>query len=127
MALINIGTGSQISLRTDAEKAPEGIELRPLYANENLLVGCQLCGGSSYAVLKDMVKSVLKLFNADYNDDIIYDALNRAGENNDGSLHCDTLFMGTRQPPFGSINESTAVILQYQFRDAFLKGMQTSF
>ncbi len=51
--LINIGTGSQISMRSDRwDGGNDTVEVRPLANGHTLLCGCALCGGASYALLE---------------------------------------------------------------------------
>ena len=55
--LVNIGTGSQISMMSDYRPVDETIELRPLVRNKYLLCGSALCGGSSYALLEGFFRN----------------------------------------------------------------------
>ena len=50
--LVNIGTGSQISVLSDTCFESSGIEARPFTADSYLLVGAALCGGAAYAALE---------------------------------------------------------------------------
>lgn len=59
--LVNIGTGSQISLGIDRFEQVEGMETRPLDDHKYLLVGSALCGGYSYSILSDFFDSVLNM------------------------------------------------------------------
>ena len=55
--LINIGTGSQVSVGTKEYIDCEGsVELRPCTADENILVGSGLCGGRAYAMLEQFYR-----------------------------------------------------------------------
>ena len=57
--LLNIGTGSQISVGTENYVACEGsVELRPCVEGTKLLVGCGLCGGRAYAMLEQFYREV---------------------------------------------------------------------
>lgn len=56
--LLNVGTGSQISVITDAFVRPSVGEVRPFLNGKFLLAGCPLCGGHSYRLLKDFFESV---------------------------------------------------------------------
>lgn len=57
--LLNIGTGSQISVGTSEFVACEGsVELRPCVEGTKLLVGCGLCGGRAYAMLEQFYREV---------------------------------------------------------------------
>lgn len=60
--LINIGTGSQVSVGIDAYYAAEGsIELRPCTEKAHLLVGSGLCGGRAYAMLEQFYREIIGL------------------------------------------------------------------
>lgn len=57
--LLNVGTGSQISVGTENFVECEGsVELRPCVEGTKLLVGCSLCGGRAYAMLEQFYREV---------------------------------------------------------------------
>lgn len=57
--LLNIGTGSQISVGTTGHHDCGGsIELRPCVGGTSLLVGSGLCGGSAYATLERFYREI---------------------------------------------------------------------
>ena len=56
--LINVGTGSQISIVSDYPITAEGIECRPYVDGKYLIVGAALCGGRAYSLLKDFYKQL---------------------------------------------------------------------
>lgn len=57
--LLNVGTGSQISVGTETYHNCSGsIELRPCIGNTSLLVGSGLCGGRAYAMLEEFYKEI---------------------------------------------------------------------
>ena len=60
-ALINIGTGSQISLLTEKTESIFG-ELRPFIKGKRLLTGVARCGGYAYNLLANFFISVANLF-----------------------------------------------------------------
>ena len=51
-ALINMGTGGQISVLSDVFFEAPGIEARPIIGDKYLLAGSTLCGGKAYAILE---------------------------------------------------------------------------
>ena len=60
--LVNIGTGSQLSLLNDKSYSyEEDLEVRPLIGDKTILVGAPLCGGKSYELLEKFFESVLKM------------------------------------------------------------------
>lgn len=63
--LINIGTGSQISMVTDCPENDERLELRPLIRNKYILCGSALCGGKAYAILERFFREYMLAFDTD--------------------------------------------------------------
>ena len=51
-ALINMGTGGQISVLSNVFFEAPGIEARPIIGDRYLLAGSTLCGGKAYAILE---------------------------------------------------------------------------
>lgn len=60
-ALINIGTGSQISWLTNAPVSADGVENRPFDGKSYLAAGCALCGGRAFAMLEKLFREVANL------------------------------------------------------------------
>ena len=98
--LVNIGTGGQISVMSDASGRTENIERRPLGEGKSILVGSSLCGGRAYALLESFVRSCAAA--GGYEGGKLYEPMNQAGlralEAND-LWHVDTRFNGTRKNP----------------------------
>ncbi len=103
--LINVGTGSQVSLIGDRIITGENLEVRPYFDNKYLIVGAALCGGRAYSMLKDFYKAILSK-NGDVTDQKVYEIMGEMHEINSPSLSVDTRFAGTRENPniSGSIN-----------------------
>ena len=97
--LVNAGTGSQVSIVSNAPVVAEGVETRPYFGGKYLLVGAVLCGGRAYSMLKDFYAGILRKVNKDVTDAEIYQIM--AETLNDGveSLTVDTRFAGTRAHP----------------------------
>lgn len=59
--LVNIGTGSQISVQTDTvfSGLPADLEQRPYLSGKTLLCGSALCGGRAYALLERFTDALL--------------------------------------------------------------------
>lgn len=98
--LLNIGTGSQISVGTSEFVDCEGsVELRPCVEGTRILVGCGLCGGRAYAMLEQFYREVCG------NEESFYTKmeaqartfLNEYGKA--GSWKIKTTFSGTRSNP----------------------------
>ena len=100
-ALVNIGTGSQVSVVFDHYvDTAANLEIRPYLFGKYLVAGSALCGGKAYAVLEK--------FFADYVYEITgskesqYEMMNRIAEKadiNSSPLNVSTLFCGTRRFP----------------------------
>lgn len=54
--LVNVGTGSQISVLSDIYYEGRGIEARPLTKDSFLLAGSALCGGAAFAALENFFR-----------------------------------------------------------------------
>ncbi len=101
--LVNVGTGSQISLMAaeDIRHAGEKIDLRPCVGNKRLLVGASLCGGRAYHLLERFFQSVFE-FSGEITEDALYDKMEKAGSSalqRGNRLTVSTKFCGTRQNP----------------------------
>lgn len=96
--LVNIGTGSQVSMRTDRLLSCPGCETRPLNGEEYLLVGAPLCGGRAYAILEKFLRECASL--AGIQSGSLYDKMNELALNEPlNPLRVDTAFCGTRANP----------------------------
>ncbi|WP_219834148.1 sedoheptulokinase [Paenibacillus sp. R14(2021)] len=103
MLLVNIGTGSQISIYTEGYEEIAGLETRPFPGGGFLLVGAPLSGGKSYALLERFFKETCRSFGICIDDDDIYDRMNemagKALEDGAELLRFGTQFYGTRHDP----------------------------
>ena len=106
--LINIGTGSQVSMGTEAFFDVSGsIELRPCVEGTSLLVGSGLCGGRAYAMLEQFYRE------AAGNEESMYGRMAAQAEDflqkygMDAAWKVKTTFSGTRSNPAekGSITD----------------------
>jgi len=98
--LVNVGTGSQISLFYDGYLSENAMETRPLTENNFLLVGASLCGGRAYAVLEGFYRSVIGMIGL--SADRLYpcmDKLSEGLETLEDKLLISTQFSGTRENP----------------------------
>ncbi len=92
--LLNVGTGSQISVISDKPINGKDIETRPFFDGKYLIVGAALCGGRAYALLKDFYKRILSYTAA--KDEDVYAIMDKMLEYADSPLKVDTRFSGTR-------------------------------
>ena len=98
--LINVGTGSQVSVISDRPVSGENIESRPFFDGKFLVVGAALCGGRAYSVLKDFYSEVFKAAGIENVD--VYSVMDKMLESADSPLEVDTRFEGTRADPTAS-------------------------
>ena len=94
--LVNVGTGSQISIISDTFVFAENIETRPYFGGKYLVVGSALCGGRAYALLKNFYSEILG-YVASLDEDDVYRIMERMlTKVSDTSVTVDTRFAGTR-------------------------------
>ena len=105
--LVNIGTGSQVSVVSDCFVCSEETEVRPFVEGKYLVCGSALCGGFAYSMLESFFRSFTESCGIDGVS--IYEILNtlaeRAYEGGEDELEVDVSFCGKRNDPFcrGSI------------------------
>lgn len=124
--LLNVGTGSQISVISDSIKTGENIETRPYFENKYLIVGAALCGGRAYSMLKSLYSEILS-YVTEIEEDAVYSIMNKMLESVDNpTLKADTRFAGTRADNSicGSITGiNTQNFKSGEFVHAILDGM----
>lgn len=95
--LVNIGTGSQVSVISPVPIEADNIETRPYFEGKYLIVGSALCGGRAYSLLKDFYSEILSYI-CPTEENRIYQFMNQMLEKLDfASLTVDTRFAGTRK------------------------------
>ncbi|MBR5460798.1 MAG: hypothetical protein IKV53_07980 [Clostridia bacterium] len=124
--LLNVGTGSQVSVISDRIVNADGIETRPYFEGRYLLVGAALCGGRAYALLRDFYSKIFGyVTRADDSD--VYGIMDKMLEGIDSStLTVDTRFSGSRvdESVRGSIgNISTQNFTPEELTCGVLEGM----
>ena len=97
--LVNVGTGSQVSLCAEKCVLSDAFDTRPFIGGRYLLVSSPLCGGKSYALLERFLRSCAALAGCDESKSL-YGAMNALAmaEPRD-PLTVDTRFCGTRRDP----------------------------
>ena len=120
-ALVNVGTGSQISWLTETPVESKIVENRPFDGNRLLAAGCALCGGRAFAMLERFFRQIAG------SDTAVYDYINKLLENKtETTLKADCRFCGTRNDPSvrGAImNLSEENFTPADFSLAVLKGI----
>lgn len=98
--LVNVGTGSQVSLYMPDLQRCEGLETRPFPGGGYLLVGASLCGGRAYALLEQLFRQTVEMVTGERR--ACYDAMARLLEQGEPEAPlpriCPT-FAGTRREP----------------------------
>ncbi len=98
-ALINIGTGSQISWLSDNLVSAEGVENRPFDGKRYLAAGCALCGGRAFAMVEKLFREIANLV-SENEITSMYSAIDKIlCEKTKTSLSADCRFCGTRNNP----------------------------
>jgi sedoheptulokinase len=99
-ALVNVGTGSQLSVWMPQPSESPGIDMRPFPFGGFLGVGAALCGGRAYAMLADFFERTIRLFTG-ASGAVRWDVMNAVDESAlpGGRLTVDTRFSGTRTDP----------------------------
>jgi len=126
-ALINIGTGGQISCLSSELIVSEKFEIRPYLEEDFLMVASSLCGGRAYANLEKLFRSVLEM--TGIQGESLYNRMGSLMKDFDlrqNTLEVNTLFCGTRanSSERGSINNIGMDNLTPQHLIAgFLKGI----
>lgn len=98
--LVNVGTGSQFSVYSEAYLDCPGLETRPFPGGGYLLVGASLCGGRAYALLERFFCSVGRMLGCQTEN--AYDAMESllsGAEKPKDIPRILPLFQGTRQDP----------------------------
>ncbi len=122
--LLNIGTGSQISVISPEIVTAPGIETRPYMEGKFLAVGAALCGGRAYSMLEKFFAEVV--FAATGKRGNMYAVMEKMGLSDTVHLQADTRFSGTRQDSAitGSITGiTTENFTPGELRFAVMKGM----
>lgn len=125
--LVNVGTGSQVSVYSPDYLRTDSLETRPFPDGGWLLAGASLCGGRSYAMLEEFFRKTVELTGAKC--DSFYPAMSAAlnaapwPENVPVAV---TTFQGTRRDPSlrGSISGIGADnFTPLHFMYAVMRGM----
>lgn len=97
-ALINVGTGSQISWLTETPVNAESVENRPFDGKKYLAAGCALCGGRAFAMLEKLFREIANL--AGGSIESMYPQIDKILESKtETTLGADCRFCGTRNDP----------------------------
>lgn len=114
-ALINVGTGSQISWLTETPVNANGVENRPFDGKCYLAAGCALCGGRAFAMVEKLFREIANLAGCDAES--LYPQIDRIlQDKTETTLSADCRFCGTRNDP--SVRGSISNISEDNFTAA---------
>ncbi|MFC5650049.1 sedoheptulokinase [Paenibacillus solisilvae] len=103
--LVNVGTGSQVSVYSSDYVVCPSLETRPFVDGGYLLVGASLSGGKSYELLEQFYRDVCRAF-GEIDDRRLYEVMNRLAEearrDSAPPLRVGTQFFGTRDQPMST-------------------------
>ncbi len=98
-ALINVGTGSQVSVISENPDVGNGLEARPFDGEKYLLAGCALCGGRAFSMVERFVARCVEIATGE-KPDSLYKSIDELLENKtETSMLADSRFCGTRNNP----------------------------
>ena len=107
-ALVNVGTGSQISAVSEYHKPTADIDIRPFIEGKYLACGSALCGGFAYAMVESFFRNYMVSAGvpAESQYKVINELSRDAYEKGESGLDVDVSFFGKRSDPErrGSIN-----------------------
>ena len=122
--LVNVGTGSQVSVGTKEYISDPAVELRPLTGEGYIFAGSCLCGGRAYAVLENFFRQVCQMAGVDLPESggKLYGKMAECLDKAAGpELIVDTRLCGTREDP--SVRGSILSIDENNFTpQAFISG-----
>lgn len=126
---LTVGTSSQLSVYSDDYVEIPSLDTRPLPGGGYILVGAALCGGYSFALLKNFFQETIRLcMGKEVSGADLYEAMTSVPYQSDLAvdLQVETLFDGTRLDPSkrGTIsNISTVNLTPEAMILGFLKGI----
>ncbi len=98
-ALINVGTGSQVSVICDSADVGTGLEARPFDGEKYLAAGCALCGGRAFAMVERFLARAVEIATGEKPENL-YAQIDKILEaKKETSMKADTRFCGTRLDP----------------------------
>ncbi len=126
-ALLNVGTGAQISWLSESPVNADTVETRPFDGKRYLAAGCSLCGGRAYAMFEKFCREIAVTAGADI--DSYYPFLDKMLSTKiESSIAGDCRFCGTRNNPsirgsYSNISENNFTPADFAY--ATLDGMAT--
>lgn len=124
-ALLNVGTGAQISWLSDSPINADSVETRPFDGKRFLAAGCSLCGGRAYAMFEKFCREIAVIAGAEIES--FYPYLDKMlSDKTETTVIGDSRFCGTRGNPlikgsYSGISENNFTPADFAF--ATLDGM----
>lgn len=98
-ALINVGTGSQVSVICDSPDVGAFLEARPFDGEKYLAAGCALCGGRAFAMVERFLARAVEIATGQ-KPESLYAQIDKILETKkETSMNSDSRFCGTRLDP----------------------------
>lgn len=95
-ALINVGTGSQVSVICDTADVGKALEARPFDGEKYLAAGCALCGGRAFAMVERFFARTVEIATGEKPGNL-YPQIDKILESKtETSMKADSRFCGTR-------------------------------
>ncbi len=98
-ALINVGTGSQVSVICDSSNVGNALEARPFDGKKYLAAGCALCGGRAFSMVERFVARCVEIATGEKPDSLYKSIDLLLKEKKETTMLADTRFCGTRLDP----------------------------
>lgn len=122
--LVNVGTGSQISVGTRRFVADSPVELRPLIQGDYIFAGSCLCGGRAYAALEQFFRQVFRMAEGKESGKLYGQMAALLEETKQEAASCvqvNPQFCGTRENPQlkGTV---TGITLENLTPQSFIRG-----
>ncbi len=112
-ALINVGTGSQVSVICDSADVGASLEARPFDGEKFLAAGCALCGGRAFAMVERFLARAVEIATGE-KPQSLYPVIDKIlGGKTETTMKADSRFCGTRLDP--SITGSYSGITENNF------------
>lgn len=133
-ALVNVGTGSQISWLSENPVELLGVETRPFDGKRYLAAGCALCGGRAFAMLEKFFRQAVEAATGEKIASCYHFLDRLLEEKTETTLSADSRFCGTRNDPsirgsFSGISEDnfTPADFAYALLDAMAEELYGMF
>ncbi len=98
-ALINVGTGSQVSIICESADVGDALEARPFDGKKYLAAGCALCGGRAFAMVERFLARAAEIATGE-KPESVYAQIDKLLESKtETTMLADSRFCGTRSNP----------------------------